>query len=244
VFTTETVTVGALADVSRIVWVGTTTLRANDLLIARDAEERSARGEACGYLREVLTGGEVDGREVLAGAHALGIAEKTLRRATRELGVVYRREGFGRNTRVYWSLPLVATDSQSWPSRNVTTTGDCGHEWGVNGHQAVPLPAAGEHDQQVGDGACPAPEVCPKCGAFMRRRYDGARTCTRPICAWVIPAPAGDETARDDPPADGAGDESDELACRAPNRCIDCGTPCGTATRCSPCAAAGVRRRA
>ena len=58
-----------------------------------------AQTEAVEFLRAALAGGERPATEVLREAAALGIAEITLRRARKALGVQVRRQGFGRDGR-------------------------------------------------------------------------------------------------------------------------------------------------
>jgi len=67
-------------------------------------------GEAVEFLRAVLASGERPASEVLREAAALGIAEITLRRARKALGVQVRREGFGKDGRFLLALRSNDTD--------------------------------------------------------------------------------------------------------------------------------------
>ncbi len=67
-------------------------------------------GEAVEFLRAVLASGERPASEVLREAAALGIAEITLRRARKALGVQVRREGFGKDGRFLLALPSNGSD--------------------------------------------------------------------------------------------------------------------------------------
>jgi hypothetical protein len=63
------------------------------------------------FLRAALTEGEPPASEVLREASDLGIAEITLRRARKALGVQVRREGFGRDGRFLLALPSNGSDT-------------------------------------------------------------------------------------------------------------------------------------
>ena len=70
-----------------------------------------ARTEAVEFLRAALADGERPASEVLREAAALGIAEITLRRARKALGVQVPREGSGRDGRFLLALPSSGSDS-------------------------------------------------------------------------------------------------------------------------------------
>jgi hypothetical protein len=57
------------------------------LMAPLDIDDSSARDDAKQFLREILSDGEMPAKDVLAEARECGIAEKTLRRAAKELGV-------------------------------------------------------------------------------------------------------------------------------------------------------------
>jgi hypothetical protein len=50
-------------------------------------------------------GPNADGADVKRAAAKNGFPERMLQRAARKVGVVYGRTGFGKDTRVTWSLP-------------------------------------------------------------------------------------------------------------------------------------------
>ena len=81
----------------KVVWTSETNHTA-DALLAQPLriEERMAQTEAVEFLRAALAEGERAASDVLREAAALGIAEITLRRARKALGVRVRREGFGK----------------------------------------------------------------------------------------------------------------------------------------------------
>jgi hypothetical protein len=84
-------------------------------------DERTARDDAIDFLRAYLAGGiEHKATEVQTAAHSeLGRnCDRTLARARKDAGIVSRREGFGKGSVVWWSLPAIpaidaidATDS-------------------------------------------------------------------------------------------------------------------------------------
>ena len=74
-------------------------------------DERMAQTEAVEFLRAALAEGERTASDVLREAAALGIAEITLRRARKALGVQVRREGFGKDGRFILALPSNGSDA-------------------------------------------------------------------------------------------------------------------------------------
>ena len=89
----------------RVVWTGETAYTADGLLVQPvRAEERMAQTEAVEFLRAALAEGEHPASDVLREADLLGIAEITLRRARKALGVQVRRGG----VREGWEVPVGA----------------------------------------------------------------------------------------------------------------------------------------
>ena len=74
-----------------LAWHGEVAADAEEVAGNSDGTERSAAEEAAAFLREVLADGPVPARTVLAEADAAGIAEKTLKRAKKRLGVASDR---------------------------------------------------------------------------------------------------------------------------------------------------------
>ena len=96
----------------RVAWTGETAHTADGLLVQPvRTEERMAQSEAVEFLRAALAGGERPATEVLREAAAFGIAEITLRRARKALGVQVRREGFGKDGRFLLALPSKGSDA-------------------------------------------------------------------------------------------------------------------------------------
>jgi hypothetical protein len=94
-------------DSSRVVWLGPTAHRADDLTQPRDDEDRTARGEAEEFLRDVLGGDGLPANDVKRAAADAGISYATLRRAKRRLGVDSRKVGQpGKEGQTWcWVLP-------------------------------------------------------------------------------------------------------------------------------------------
>jgi hypothetical protein len=93
----------------RVAWEGECSLTAAQLLAAPATdEERGAVDEAVDWLCERLTDGAIDAKPLKADARRAGIAERTLWRAAKRLGVKTNdREGFGRGFPSRWSLPAL-----------------------------------------------------------------------------------------------------------------------------------------
>jgi len=92
-----------------VAWHGVTSVSADDLSVARadGAFEPEAATEcdmATACLREWLSGGAVPKYEIVKLARAQGVAERTLQRAAKTLGVQYERQGKGRDHKVLWLL--------------------------------------------------------------------------------------------------------------------------------------------
>jgi hypothetical protein len=96
----------------RVLWHGETEISAKDLLATpQDEEKADARSEAVEFLNDVLADGPLSAKQVVQEADDAGIAEKTLRRAQKLLGVMAYREstpGEKRGSgRWVWKLPMV-----------------------------------------------------------------------------------------------------------------------------------------
>ncbi len=76
-------------------WAGSSDLRAEDLLAARDeGGEVQPKGAAEDFLEEMLDAGPVRVEELRLQAQAAGLAWRTVERAKRDLGVRARKRGF------------------------------------------------------------------------------------------------------------------------------------------------------
>ena len=93
---------------SRVEWGKPVTGTARDVLADiepnGDREERQDRRDAADWLRDLLTGDAVPVKAVRQQADAAGFSWRTMQRAMRNLGVVSRRDGFGKGA--LWHLPV------------------------------------------------------------------------------------------------------------------------------------------
>jgi putative DNA primase/helicase len=88
-----------------------------DAVLSPASEERGERQDANDFLRELLADGEVASKDIMKAAEANGVSRATLFRSKRQLGIVARRVGFGKQGTWYWSLPL---ESQEQPKESHT----------------------------------------------------------------------------------------------------------------------------
>jgi len=132
-------------DTARIVDLGECG-HAAGVLLAAHGSDRSAIEEAADFLRAELAGEvTIASKQLIGDAKENGIAEKTLRRAAKTIGVVIKRAGFGKDGAWSWSLPI---DGQTCPTpsyvTNLAINDDDVTIYGSNG--------AGKHiDGQIGD---------------------------------------------------------------------------------------------
>lgn len=93
-------------DAGRFTPIGDTETHIRDLIDqpTDTADDRSERSEASGWLEDYLRdqGGSAKAGDVIKAAKADGIAEATLKRARKKLGVTSERSGFGQGS--YWTL--------------------------------------------------------------------------------------------------------------------------------------------
>lgn len=93
-------------DVARVVWDGTSQLRADELVRPpEDEAEKQDRSFAEEWLRETLANGSVPARDIERDGGKAGLTPKMLRTARVKLGVVVKRVGFGSGSHIDWSLP-------------------------------------------------------------------------------------------------------------------------------------------
>jgi hypothetical protein len=103
---------------------GESDLTADQLVAVTSEEDRGALKEAVDWLRHRLTDGPIEAKRLKDEARRAGIAEKTLWRAAKLLGVKTNdRAGFGPGFPSRWSLPLLghqtaySANPPSWPTR-------------------------------------------------------------------------------------------------------------------------------
>jgi hypothetical protein len=100
-----------LYGVARVVWEGATKHTADDLVRPRvDEDEAPALAEAVRVLQEILAEGPLAAGNVKKLAAQAGVAERTLHRARKVLGVTARRHGFGYGAHYVWTMPAAVQD--------------------------------------------------------------------------------------------------------------------------------------
>jgi hypothetical protein len=120
---------------SKIIWGGESKHGADTLLsIPSSPEERGALDEARDFLSDQLSDGPVESKTILKNARAVGIADKTLHRAKKALGVSAEKQGYLGG----WVWVLNIEDGQE-PPKVVTKNDD---------HLRPPLAAFDKTDGQ------------------------------------------------------------------------------------------------
>lgn len=109
---------------SVVAWGAVVEGNAREVLADAEAEpderqseppEPTATDDAVEALREVLKPGELVGRQVIATMKAASFTDKVIRLAREHIGVVVRREGFGKDMKSLWSLPESAHSCPDGP---------------------------------------------------------------------------------------------------------------------------------
>ena len=119
----------AESGVARISWEGTSEQTASALLNQHDDDDEtlSAKGEAAEFLMEELAGGALAVTEIFNRARRAGIAEKTLRRAGRDLGVEKAKAGMKGGW--VWALPDSAKMAKTSEDGQGKTLGTFRETW-------------------------------------------------------------------------------------------------------------------
>lgn len=146
-------------DCARIVWLGPSSHQAEELLAHIDPDERSARSEATAWLGDLLAEGPVKATEVQSAAKQAGIAERTLRRASQDLGVRKSKAGMGGGW--VWSLPSAPSEDGQEVRRCPTPE---------SGHLRESLATFGEDANSVATPCGPEPG---RSSQLPRHRQDG-----------------------------------------------------------------------
>jgi putative DNA primase/helicase len=147
-FRVEQHIVGKDIVASAIHWEGERITQTADEILAagRDGKGKPERDEAEDFLRECLATGPRPATEILAEAKGANLAERTVRRALKSVGIKpYRKaesgDGFGKSGRWYWSLPNTAEPPKiaNFPYdghvSDVATLANSGHLRGDGGDQ-------------------------------------------------------------------------------------------------------------
>jgi len=101
-----------------VVWSGTSSHSADDLIAARgeEGEDKSALDDAREHLRGWLASGPVLQQEIERLARDAGISDKTLRRAKAKERVQSQRTGFGKSP-WFWCLPATSESTETHYTR-------------------------------------------------------------------------------------------------------------------------------
>lgn len=104
VYALDQVEVAPGIQASRVLWGEAVQGNARDLIAAPEPEGSGddVRGDAAGFLRDLLAEGPVSARDVKRHADEAGFAWRTVQRAMRQAGVQSQRVGFGKPAE--WSL--------------------------------------------------------------------------------------------------------------------------------------------
>jgi putative DNA primase/helicase len=128
----ERVEVALNVEGQRVQWLEALDGTARELLADAEADPdadgtASASDEAAEFLRDLLKGtAETPSRDAVRSMKTEGYSDKTIRRARERLGVIVRREGFGKAMQSLWALPVVPTSAHSCP---VVPTQSEGQQW-------------------------------------------------------------------------------------------------------------------
>ncbi len=184
---------GRPIETSRLVYVGPADDVSPDDVLA-PAERGGQLDEAREFLRDALGDGPRPARDLLREAREVGLAEVTVRRASKSLGVVKTRTGFGPGGGWSWSLPIgdhapSPMNDHLWGNRS--TMRDSGasetpiddiddHVLGTDhlcgGTEAPEPPATGRGESPESPAA--DAERCPICGGTSFGPISGAcRRC-------------------------------------------------------------------
>ncbi|MFH0809360.1 MAG: AAA family ATPase, partial [Pseudomonadota bacterium] len=137
-------------ETSRVLWEGqpvTTTADEALAAAAEGGEERSAVTEAKEFLETLLTDGPVSAKQVERVAGEAGIAERTLKRAKKALGVVVAKAGY--QGAWEWEMPSKgAKDSKECQEKDVAPFGDVGPLWAKSDPGNGEAPAEAEKPEE------------------------------------------------------------------------------------------------
>ncbi|MCH8164052.1 MAG: AAA family ATPase [Planctomycetes bacterium] len=105
--------------IPRVFWdAEPVSMTADEALNDDGEDERSEREAAAEWLRDALAAGPMPAKDVKGEAKENSIAERTLKRAKKDIGAEARRLGFGQGATWYWALPGT-WDSHRGPSEAI-----------------------------------------------------------------------------------------------------------------------------
>ena len=125
-------------DVARVVWDGTSSLRADELVRPQeDEEQRSERDHAVEFLRDALDHGPRPKNDIARDARSAGVSDKQLRRAREKLGIKPTKSSMSGPW--VWELPPedahpAYEDAQDAQPAELRDSGHLGHLRTEHGH--------------------------------------------------------------------------------------------------------------
>ena len=175
----EVDTEDGLTSVGRLLMGGESERSVKDILGDQGhSEDRSARGEAERFLRELLKDGPVSAKEGKAQAEDAGIAEKTLRNARERICEVYK-DGMSRGW--FWSLkPEDAPPSPKMPLPQDRASSASSGAPSIRATEPSDIPAIDLVSRDT------PPDTCPAC---HQAQWWTDTLSRRRVCGVCHPAP-------------------------------------------------------
>ena len=124
---------------SSVLWGSAVEGGARELLATAEAVSDEDGGESVtsvsDWLRDLLSeeGGNLDRREVMKAAHAMGHKERTVHRAREKLGLSVQQHGFGKDKRSIWTWPDETMSASIVPIVPSNLSGTHGINGGTHG---------------------------------------------------------------------------------------------------------------
>lgn len=141
-YSIEECTVGEGITATRVTWGDMIEGSAREILadVERIENDDQLDDDPAEALRRILSAGPLTGKEAKDLMTGNGYSPKQTRTAREKLSVITSREGFGKDIKTYWSLPLadasfvpstpfVPSEPHSCPQESVGTNEEKGHEW-------------------------------------------------------------------------------------------------------------------
>jgi hypothetical protein len=117
-------------DVAKVEWHGEANISTQKLLETDKTDyERTVHREARVWLSEQLEDGAIPVRDLQASAKRDGLYWRVIEQAKADLGIVSRRDGFGKGAAYVWSFPILTKPPVSNGKEAVTQSLDDDHEW-------------------------------------------------------------------------------------------------------------------
>jgi putative DNA primase/helicase len=134
---------GSLIQASRVIWKGSLTGNARDILGEAetyvDSEERGKVDDAADWLLDLLPPGGMSRKEVVRHAKTDNYPVRTLQRALRKAGVIVERRGYGHGTWWLPPAPSAPTAPLCRDTENFGANGNVGANGGSTGVPDLPL---------------------------------------------------------------------------------------------------------